>query len=152
MLGEAQMVGVCRPAPTNQARLLGHELTCSLSRKRRGSGWVSRLLSMPLASAALAALRGRCASPEGDFWGAEGVGGDDWPLMPSTAANFARNASSTCLASTSVRLFLAARIRCAQVAASSGEEIALSSSTSRSRNMADATRCRGSTLRDGRRL
>jgi hypothetical protein len=24
--GEAQMVGVCRPAPTNQARLFSHEL------------------------------------------------------------------------------------------------------------------------------
>ena len=117
VLGEVQMVGVCRPAPTNQARLLATNLTCCLSRKRRGSGWVSRLLSVPLASAALCGPQRPLREPWGDFSGAEGVGGDDWPS--SSVAGLARNASSTCLASTSVRLFLAPRIRCAQTAASS---------------------------------
>ena len=58
---------------------------------------------------------------EGDLWGAERVGGDVWPLPSSSVASLAWKPSWTCLASTSVRLFLARRIRCAQTAASSGE-------------------------------
>ena len=42
VLGKAQMMGVCRPAATNQARLFGHELN---------------------------GRDGRCASPEGNSWG-----------------------------------------------------------------------------------
>ena len=33
VLGEAQMMGVCRPAPTNQASLFGHELDVLLVAK-----------------------------------------------------------------------------------------------------------------------
>ena len=33
VLREAQVVGVCRPAPTNQARLFGHELDVLLVAK-----------------------------------------------------------------------------------------------------------------------
>ena len=58
VLGEAQMAGVGGRRPQIRQACLATNLTCSLSRKRRGSGWVSRLLSMY----APARLRGRCAS------------------------------------------------------------------------------------------
>jgi hypothetical protein len=35
-LGETQMVSVCKPAPTNQARLLGHEPDVLLVTKAAG--------------------------------------------------------------------------------------------------------------------
>ena len=56
----------------------------------------------------------------------------------SKAAILAWNASSICRASAAVKLFLAPRIRCAQVAASSDEAITLSSAKSWSRSAADA--------------
>ncbi len=54
---------------------LATNLMCSLSRTRRGSGWLSWLLSTPLTSAVPAVLRACRASPESDFRGAEGEGG-----------------------------------------------------------------------------
>ena len=51
---------------------LATNLTCSLSRKRRGSGWVSRLLSMPSAAAVPAGPTGCRASDEDDGWREDG--------------------------------------------------------------------------------
>jgi hypothetical protein len=86
VLGEAQMVGVGRPAPTNQASLFTHELDMLLVTK---AAWLRMgLLSMPSAAAAPARLRGCCASLEGDLRGTERVGGDGWPLPSSSVASF----------------------------------------------------------------
>jgi hypothetical protein len=118
---------------------LATNLMCSLSRKRRGSGCVSRLLSMPFGGAGPPDPRGRRTLPDGDISGGKGTGDAGWPVTTSSAASFAWNASSTCRASTSDMLFLAPRVRCAHTAASSDEATSLSSARSWSRNMADAS-------------
>ena len=146
MLREAKMMGVCGPATADQTRLCGHEPDVLLVTKERGSGWASRLLSIPSAMAG-AGSPGCRSSDEDDGWSTDTTSDTGCSLMSaalipaalSSAASLARKASSTCHASAAVKLFLAPRIRWAQMAASSDEGFALSSPTSFSRNMADAS-------------
>ena len=143
MLREAQMMGVCRPAAANQARLFGHEPDVLLVTKaaRLGMGQLALVDAVGngcLRRAPLAAARAtRAMSGAADRRAT--MAGSPTSAALSSAVSLAWNASSTCRASAAVKLFLAPRIRWAQMAASSDEAIALSSPRSWSRNMADAS-------------
>ena len=97
---------------------------------------------MPLATEVLPAGSGDRRSTDEDGWSADKTGdGETSPMSAAVPndASLAWNASSTCLASAAIKMFLALRIRCAQVVAPSDEAMVLSSVRSWSRNAADAS-------------
>jgi hypothetical protein len=105
VLGEAEMVGVCRPTSTNQARLFGHELDV-----------------LPVTNAAWLRM-GQPALVNGL--------GIRWHCAKNSLTEAdARQVED------------AARIRCAQTAASSDEAISFTSPISCPRNVADASASR----------
>ena len=81
VLREPQMVGIGWHASAYQAGCLATNLTWSLSRKRRGSGWTNWLLSMPLATDVPPAGSGDRRSSDEDGWSADKTGDNDASLM-----------------------------------------------------------------------
>jgi hypothetical protein len=61
VLGEAQVVSVCRPAPTNQARLFGYELDVLLVTK---AAWL-RMAQLALVNAIAGGPQGLTREPRG---------------------------------------------------------------------------------------
>ena len=123
VLREPKVMRVRRLAPANQTRLLGHEFAVGLVPKPTRLRYASRVLSMRLeADPSLGfASRGRCGKR---LW----LGSEDdigvslcSPMALPRVPIFAAKASSTCRASAAARLFFAAMIRCAHVAAASTE-------------------------------
>ena len=74
MLREAQMVGVCRPAPTNQARLFGYELDVLLVTKAAWLRTGKPAFVKPSAAVVPAGPTGCRMSDEDDGWGADRTG------------------------------------------------------------------------------
>jgi hypothetical protein len=113
VLREAQMMGIRGPAAANQARLFGHELDVFLVTKAARLGMGQSALSMPSAIAVRSDPMDRRSSDE-DGRSAD-VSGDNGTspmsaVLPSLAS-LSWNASSTCRASSVVKLFLVLRTR-----------------------------------------
>jgi len=74
VLREAQMVGVCRPAPANQTRLFGHELDVLLVTKAAWLRMGKPTLINAIDSGCSAGPTGCRASDKDDDWGADRTG------------------------------------------------------------------------------
>ena len=144
ILGEAQMMGIRRPASANQTGLLGYKSDVLLVAKAARLGMGQSALIDAVDYGCFDGLYG-CRSSDEEGWSGD-ITGDDCTSATSAAlssvAILARNASSTCRASAAVRLFLAPRIRCAQLAASSAEAISANSTSNCRHRAADASASR----------
>ena len=113
-LREAQMMGICRPAAANQARLFGHELDVFLVAKAARLGMGQSALVDAVGNSCLVGPRDRRSTDE-DGRSANVSGDNGTSPMSAALPSLARlswNASSTCRASSVVKLFLALRTRC----------------------------------------
>jgi len=124
-LREPQMMGIGGAAAADQARLFGHELDVVSVTTAARLGMHQLALVDAVGNGCSRAGCGRSTDEDGRS--ADETGDNRTSLMSATVPNAARlawNASSTCRASAAIRVFFAARIRCAQMVASSDEAIA----------------------------
>ena len=121
MLREPKVMGVRGPAPTNQTGLFGHEFDVVLVPKptrlgiARARSYRCRRPWMSRSAAAVAAARGGWLGSDDD------KGALSHLVALPRVVILPANASSTCRASAATRLFFAAMIRCAHIAAASAE-------------------------------
>ena len=88
-LREAQIWASAGVRPQIRPGCLATNLTCSLSRSRRGSGWANRLLSMLSAMAVASDPTDHRSSDEDDSWGADSTGDNGWSLTSPVASSVA---------------------------------------------------------------